>query len=133
MNDVKDVVVVLQHLARLDGATPDMEQICVTTALNTATVRDFITAGCALVAANVQERLLVEATQVLWNVYDGANGPELVTAGERVRAVGLALIQVQEERERALVRFREACSSLRHDGAIFEAVPKLATPPDEVH
>ncbi|BCL14676.1 hypothetical protein [Micromonospora sagamiensis] len=129
---MKDVVVVLRHLARLDGAAPDMEQICVTTALNTAAVRDFITAGCALVAANVQERLLVEATQVLWNVYDGASGPELVTAGERVRAVGLALTQAQEERERALVRFREACSLLRHDGALFDAVSKPVAPPGGV-
>lgn len=80
------------------------------------------------VAANVQEELLVEAAQVLWNVYDGANGPELVTAGERVRAVGLALTRVRGEREKALVRFHEACAVLRHNGTLIEPVSKPATP-----
>ncbi|MFV2019413.1 hypothetical protein EDC02_7788 [Micromonospora sp. Llam0] len=123
-----DIIVVLRHLARLDSAALDMEQIGVTTAQNTTDVCDFVTAGCALVAANVQEELLVEAAQVLWNVYDGANGPELVTAGERVRAVGLALTRVREEREKALVRFHEACAVLRHNGALIEPVSKPATP-----
>ncbi|WP_416901324.1 hypothetical protein [Micromonospora echinospora] len=128
-----DVSVVLRHLARLGGAAPDLEQIGVATALNTAAVRDFVTVGCALVAADVQEHLLIEAAQVLWNVYDGADGPDLVTAGERVRAVGLALTQIREERERALARFREACCLLRHDGALTDADPRRPTPQGGVH
>ncbi|MFY1673965.1 hypothetical protein ACN27G_29100 [Plantactinospora sp. WMMB334] len=125
---MKDINAILQHLAGLDGAAPDMDQIGGTAARNTAAVCDFVTAGCAFVAANVQEELLVEAAQVLWNVYDGADGPALVTAGERVRAVGLALVQAQVERAEALVRFRKACAVLRHDGALFDAVPEPATP-----
>ncbi|MDG4834158.1 hypothetical protein O7627_33375 [Solwaraspora sp. WMMD1047] len=123
-----DVNVVLRHLARLDGAAPDMEHIGVTTAQHPTEVCDFITAGCALVAANVQQELLGEAAQVLWNVYDQAGGPELVTAGERVRAVGLALTRATQEREKALLRFHEACAVLRHDGALFDAVPTPANP-----
>ncbi|MEV5691982.1 hypothetical protein [Micromonospora globbae] len=124
---MKDVIVVLRHLARLDGAELDAEQIGVTAAQHTAEVCDFITAGCALVAANVQEALLVEAAQVLWNVYHGATGhAELTTAAERLRAVGLALTRVGEERERAHARFREASDVLQHDGALAASASKLA-------
>ncbi|WP_406106305.1 hypothetical protein [Micromonospora globbae] len=131
---MKDLTVVLRHLARLDNAELDTEQIGVTTAQHTAVVCDFITAGCALVAANVQEELLVEAAQVLWNVYDGTTDhAELITAAERLRAVGLALTGVREERERTRARFREACDLLWGDGALVEAVSKPAPPPGGAH
>ncbi|MFI7493071.1 hypothetical protein ACIBXA_32335 [Micromonospora echinaurantiaca] len=127
---MKDVIVALRHLARLDGAELDTEQIGVTTAQQTAAVCDFITAGCALVAADAQEALLVEAAQVLWTVYGGATGrDDIVTAAERLRAVGVALDRVGEERETARVRFRTACAVLRHDGALVEPARKPAPPP----
>ncbi|MGC4808747.1 hypothetical protein [Micromonospora sp. DT233] len=123
-----DVTVVLRHLARLGGAALDAEQIAVTAAQNTAALSEFVTAGCALAAANVQEALLIDAAEVLLSVYDGTTSHDLVTAAQRLQVVSLTLAHVREHREATRVRFHEACKALRHDGALISGSLEAGTP-----
>ncbi|MEO3780477.1 hypothetical protein ABGB16_27420 [Micromonospora sp. B11E3] len=128
MNDLIDI---LRYLAQLDGADVDTDQIGVTAAHHPDAVCAFITAGCALVAANAQEALLTEAARTLFTVHDStADLDDLVCAGQRMRAIEDALTRVREERDTTHRRFQQACGVLRQDGALVEAGSTPEPPQD---
>ncbi|MFG2058574.1 hypothetical protein ACGFI9_31570 [Micromonospora sp. NPDC048930] len=126
MNDFIDV---LRHLAHRDGADIDPGQIGVTAAQHPDAVCAFIEAGCALVAADAQEALLAEAARTLFTVHDStADLDNLVTAGQRMRAIEDALTRAHAQRDTARSRYREAYAVLQHDGALVETTSQPEPP-----
>ncbi|MEU2610682.1 hypothetical protein ABZ570_03715 [Micromonospora sp. NPDC007271] len=123
MNDFIDV---LRHLAHRDDADIDPGQIGVTAAPHPDAVCAFIEASCALVAADAQEALLA---RTLFTVHDStADLDNLVTAGQRMRAIEDALTRAYAQRDTARSRYREACVVLRHDGALVDTTSQAEPP-----
>ncbi|GGL93019.1 hypothetical protein [Micromonospora yangpuensis] len=113
--------VVVRTLARLDDAEPDPDEFPIAVARDTADIVDFVTAGCALIAANLQESLLTDAAHLLRQLQGGEpNHQETDTVGERLRAVRAALAGTRAERDRTRARFRQACAALRRTGALVD-------------